>query len=35
MVIVDPYGGQSRPFAEIALCTVRNAKITEERCFHD
>jgi len=35
MVIVERYSGCSWLFAEIALYTEGDAKITEERYFHD
>jgi hypothetical protein len=35
MMIVNRTSGESRPFTEIALYTVRDAKITEERYFYD
>lgn len=35
MAIVDRASGTAHPFTEIALYTVRNGQITEERYFHD
>ena len=35
MVIVGRASGEERPFTEIAIFTVRDAKITEERYFYD
>ena len=35
MVIVNRASGEGRPFTEIAIFTVRDAKITEERYFYD
>jgi hypothetical protein len=35
MVITDRASGESRPFAEIAIFTVSDALITEERYFYD
>jgi hypothetical protein len=35
MMIVDRTTGAAWPFAEIAVFTVRGAKITEERYFYD
>ena len=35
MVIVDRASGEGQPFTEIAVFTVRDAKITEERFFYD
>ena len=35
MLIVDRASGAATPFAEIAVFTVRDAKITEERYFYD
>ncbi len=35
MAIVDRASGTAQPFTEIALFTVRNGQITEERYFYD
>ena len=35
MAIVDRASGTAHPFTEIALYTVRNSQITEERYFYD
>lgn len=35
LMLVDPASGGHQPFTEIALYTVRDAKITEERYFYD
>jgi SnoaL-like domain len=35
MMITDRANGDSQPFAEIAIFTVCDAKITEERYFYD
>lgn len=35
MVIVNRTSGTTQPFTEIALYTVRNGQITEERYFYD
>ena len=35
MVIVSRASGEGQPFDEIALYTVRNGQITEERYFYD
>jgi hypothetical protein len=35
MVLVDLASGTRRPFSEIALFTVRDGKIAEERYFYD
>lgn len=35
MVLIDRISGARRPFAEIALYTVRGDRIAEERYFHD
>jgi len=34
LVITDPAGGDSQPFTEIALFTVRGGQIAEERYFY-
>ncbi len=35
MFIIDPASGDARPFTEIAVFTVRNGQIIEERFFYD
>ena len=35
MLITDPVSGQTQPFTEIAIFTVRDGRITEERFFYD
>ena len=35
MLIADPAGGVAQPFTEIAVFTVRNGRIVEERFFYD
>jgi hypothetical protein len=35
LVIVDPASGARQPFTEIALYTVRDGQIAEERFFYD
>lgn len=34
MLITDPASGQAQPFAEIAIFTVRDGRIIEERFFY-
>ncbi|WP_160353971.1 SnoaL-like domain-containing protein [Sphingorhabdus profundilacus] len=35
MLITDPATGKTQPFAEIAIFTVRDGRIIEERFFYD
>lgn len=35
MLITDPATGKAQPFAEIAIFTVRDGRIIEERFFYD
>lgn len=35
MLMIDRASGTATPFSEIAVFTVRNAQIAEERYFHD
>ncbi|NBW75787.1 MAG: nuclear transport factor 2 family protein [Sphingomonadaceae bacterium] len=35
LMIADPLGSTRYPFSEIALYTVRDGRIAEERYFHD
>ncbi len=35
MLMIDRSSGTATPFSEIAVFTVRNAQIAEERYFHD
>lgn len=35
MLITDPASGQTQPFTEIAIFTVRDGRIIEERFFYD
>jgi hypothetical protein len=35
MLITDPVSGDTQPFTEIAIFTVRDARIIEERFFYD
>lgn len=35
MLITDPATGQAQPFTEIAVFTVRDGRIIEERFFYD
>lgn len=35
LVVVDPASGSRQPFSEIALYTVRDGQIAEERYFYD
>ncbi len=35
MLMIDRASGETTPFSEIAVFTVRDARITEERFFHD
>ncbi len=35
MLITDPQSGRAKPFTEIAIVTVRDARIIEERFFYE
>jgi hypothetical protein len=35
MLITDPVSGDAQPFTEIAIFTVRDGRIVEERFFYD
>ncbi len=35
MLVIDPASGKAQPFTEIAVFTVRDGRIIEERFFYD